>query len=139
LFPKLPKELQKKIWEDAAANLYSRLITIAPGGSPPPGVFHASYDSRKAALKNYERHIYRDRNLSAIFPIIVDYEMDFVCVNGQGFLDEDVSTMLERVIAWNASRYASFKYMVIEVQEFVDEANRFQAFTVPSWWAFDET
>jgi hypothetical protein len=63
--------------------------------------------SHKKWVKKYERHTYKNWSPGLISPIIVDYEMDFVYIEGQGSLDKNLYTMLWRVTQWNSSRYIS--------------------------------
>jgi hypothetical protein len=73
-----------------------------------------------------------------MFPIIVDYDMDFAFIEdpGKSVPVRDLCVMLRRVMGCNASRYVSFKYMVIDVQFFTDDSNMEKNVEAPHWWRF---
>jgi hypothetical protein len=82
VFPKLPPELQRKVWRHAAQEVEPRLITFAPSGGQIPGILRACHLSRSIAEKNYsfleDRVAYEDR-----FIMPINYDIDIV------FLRED--------------------------------------------------
>jgi hypothetical protein len=64
LFPNLPMEIRLQIWESSlvprvhelhpCAKLYNERMTFRSNSAQTPAIFHASSESRKVALRNYE-------------------------------------------------------------------------------------
>jgi hypothetical protein len=79
IFPKLPIEMQNKIWR---ASMVPRIMEFRPGGAKSPKAMHACREARRELRKHYELRIsvlhLHDYDAVPDFGIFVNWDLDII-------------------------------------------------------------
>jgi hypothetical protein len=78
LFPKLPAEIQQKIWKDAAEDLKPKIVTFSSGPDNIPGLFQACGYTRQLLLKTHERVEQEKDEYNWGFVVLVNFDTDLI-------------------------------------------------------------